>query len=295
VDDMQHFAIFARIIRNCLFSEVIKRIVRLGSRIVFTMTGMIEKHRKVIALTASLLVAGTFAFSPALLPALAIQLGGGLNSSSKGWTENFTPAGIDSKLAIKFKGKLIDSDGSAVKNRFPFTPVGAVQGAQHTITIAARTDSLLSSKAISTRNMITSIEPGLTQAVNLNKSDFRLTSARGWKDFKLPGSGGLAVKTPVTNISAAAGNYRLDGNEAVKKSRFKTDVKLDTARQAAPSPRGNAAAGDYKVGLESSFSLSRRVDLTAGVTYNTERNRVAPRADDRKDSEAVYVGTKIRF
>lgn len=242
------------------------------------------------------MVAGTLAFSPALLPALAIHLSGGSNNSSKSWTENFTPAGVDSKLADKFKGQLIDGDGTeAVKSRFPFTPVGAAQNVQHTITIAARTDSLLSSKAISTRNMITSIEPGLTQTVNLSKSDFRLTAARGWKDFKLPGSGGLAVKTPVTNISAAGGNYRLDGNEAVKKSRFKTDVKLDTARQAAPSPRGNAAAGDYKVGLESSFSLSRRIDLTAGVTYNTDRDRVAPRADDRKDSEAVYVGTKIRF
>lgn len=260
------------------------------------MTKRRENYRKVTAWTASLLVAGSFAFSPAFLPALTTQLGGSSNDLQKNWTENFTPAGVDSKLAMKFKRQLVGANGSpAVKARFPFTPVGVTQDAQQTVIIAARTDSLLSSKAISTRNLVASIEPGLLQAVNLSKSDFRLTSARGWKDFKLPGSGGLAVKTPVTNISAAAGTYRLDGIEAAKKSRFKTDIKLQTARETAPSPRGNAAAGDYKVGLESSFSLSRRVDLTAGVTYNTERDRVAPRADDRKDSEAVYVGTKIRF
>jgi hypothetical protein len=260
------------------------------------MTGKYEKRSKTAIWTASLLVAGSLAFSPVLFPALAAQVGRSNAGLTENWTSSFTPAGVDSKLAAKFKRQsLADNSSSAVKNRFPFTPAGTQQGVRHTITIAARTDSVLSSKAVSTRSMIAMMEPGLVSPVNLNKSDFRLTAARGWKDFKLPDSGKLAVKAPVANISAAAGNFRLDGNEAARKSRFKTDVKLDTARQAAPSPRGNAAAGEYKFGLESSFSLSRRIDLTAGVTYNSERDRIAPRADDRKDSEAVYVGTKVRF
>ncbi len=260
------------------------------------MTGKCEKRSKIAIWTASLLVSGSFAFSPVLFPVLAAQVSGSNANIARNWISNFTPAGVDSKLAAKFKRQsLADNSSSAVKNRFPFTPAGAEQGVRHTMTIAARTDSLLSSKAISTRGMIAMLDPGLATPVNLNKSDFHLTAARGWKDFKLSDSGKLAVKAPVTNISVAAGTFRIDGNEAVKKSRFKTDVKLDTARQAAPSPRGNAAAGEYKFGLESSFSLSRRIDLTAGVTYNSERDRIAPRADDRKDSEAVYVGTKIRF
>ena len=47
--------------------------------------------------------------------------------------------------------------------------------------------------------------------------------------------------------------------------------------------------------LEGSFSVSKRVAVTAGVRYQSERDRVSPSIDDRKDSEAVYVGTKIRF
>lgn len=255
-----------------------------------------ENRSKYAIWTASLLVAGSLAFSPVLFPALAAQVTGGNAISSKSWISNFTPAGVDSKLVAKFKRpNLAANAASAIKGRFPFTPAGTQQGIRQTITIAARTDSALSSKAVSTRNMISAIQPGIAAPVNLNKSDFRLTAARGWKDFKLPDSGKLAVKTPVSNIATGAGTFRLDSAEPAKKSRFKTDVKLDAARQAAPSPRGNAAAGEYKVGLESSFSLSRRIDLTAGVSYNTERDRVAPRADDRKDSEAVYVGTKIRF
>ena len=255
-----------------------------------------ENCRKSATWTASLLVAGSFAFSPVLFPALAAQIGG-VRNAQKNWVSNFTPASIDSKLAERFKRQAdLKTTASAIKTRFPFTPTGGDLGASHTVTIAARTDSLLSSQAISTRNLIRITEPGLLMPVNLNKSDFRLTAARGWKDFKLPEGSKPAFKTPVANISAAAGAFRLDSNDtAIKKSRFKTDVKLDASRNASPSPRGNAAAGEYKVGVESSFSLSKRVDLTAGVTYNTERDRVAPRADDRKDSEAVYVGTKIRF
>ncbi len=255
-----------------------------------------ENRRKSAIWTASLLVAGSFAFSPVLFPALAAQISGDKNAE-KSWVSNFTPASIDNKLAEKFQRQAdLKNTVSAVKTRFPFTPTAGDLGVRRTVTIAARTDSLLSSQAISTRNLVRITEPGLLMPVNLNKSDFRLTAARGWKDFKLPESSKPAFKTPVANISVAAGTFRLDGKDAaIKKSRFKTDVKLDASRDASPIPRGNAAAGEYKVGVESSFSISRRVDLTAGVTYNTERDRVAPRADDRKDSEAVYVGTKIRF
>jgi hypothetical protein len=63
-----------------------------------------------------------------------------------------------------------------------------------------------------------------------------------------------------------------------------------------PIPRGSAAAGDYAFNVGGSFSISRRIDLTAGVRYSSERDRVDPAAQRASpDSEAVYVGTKIRF
>ena len=42
-----------------------------------------------------------------------------------------------------------------------------------------------------------------------------------------------------------------------------------------------------------SYSLSRRVALTGGVRYNIERDRMLQ--DDRRDSQAVYVGTAFKF
>jgi len=42
-----------------------------------------------------------------------------------------------------------------------------------------------------------------------------------------------------------------------------------------------------------SLSLSRRLALTGGVRYNIERDRMLQ--DDRRDSQAVYVGTAFKF
>lgn len=45
-----------------------------------------------------------------------------------------------------------------------------------------------------------------------------------------------------------------------------------------------------------SYSLSRNLDVTAGVRYKSQdRDRLAPLADERRDSQAVYVGTAFRF
>ncbi len=243
-----------------------------------------------------MLVTCTFAFSPILFPALAAQFNGNRANVASNWLDTYTAAGVDRRLAAKFKRVDSGPNAIATNNRaFFFTPAGINRGETRTMTIAARADSPLSANAISVRSLARSIEPGATASVPLSKTDFSLKTARGWQGFKLPETVRPAVKAPMSDITFAAGDFRLDDKASAKKSRFKTDVKLDKTRETAPSPRGNAAAGEYKVGLESSFSLSRRIDLTAGVRYNSERDRVAPTVDERKDNEAVYVGTKIRF
>src|SRR6185369_3545788 len=44
-----------------------------------------------------------------------------------------------------------------------------------------------------------------------------------------------------------------------------------------------------------SYSLSRRIAVTGGVRYNIERDRLPALQDQRRDSQAVYVGTAFRF
>jgi hypothetical protein len=231
-----------------------------------------------------------------LFPAFAAKLNGGGAVSADSWLNTYTAAGVDRKLAAKFNLLKSGRNLVVVKSRaFPFTPAGINRGAARTMTIATRTDSPLSANAISTRNAVRTFDPGAVSIVQLNQTDFSLKAARGWQGFKLPPTARPALKAPVADITVAAGSFRLEDKVPAKKSRFKTDLKLVQAKETAPSPRGSAAAGEYRFGLESSFSLSRRIDLTAGVRVNSERDRVAPAVDERKDNEAVYVGTKIRF
>jgi hypothetical protein len=262
---------------------------RTGS-VQFLMTLKQTSGRNYATWTASLLAAGSLAFSPVLFPAFAQKF----DSSFKPLIGTFTPAGVDSRLARKF-AKTLDAQSQAVgTSRFPFTPAGMGASRSRTMTVAARTDSLVGANAVSVRDILGTMEPGAGKSVRLSPSDFRLSAARGWQGFALPKTQRIAPPAPLSDLTAQ-GNFRLDDNAKKPASRFNTNVTLDKAREAAPSPRGNAAAGDYKVDLGGSFSISRKVAVTAGVRYNSERDRVIPQADNAKDNEAVYVGTKIRF
>ncbi len=73
---------------------------------------------------------------------------------------------------------------------------------------------------------------------------------------------------------------------------------VETFRQAdraiEGSPRAIADMPSYSVDLGGSYSLTRNLDVTAGVRYRTDRERLA-RLDERRDSQGVYVGTAFRF
>ncbi len=260
----------------------------------------VKRSKNYAGWATSLLAAIIFAFSPILFPAFAANFS--KDSVAKGkitaaaLLSQFTPASIDSKLAAKFQR---DENGlGAIKiarNRFAFTPAGVgVEGAR-TMTIAARANSPLSSQAVNTRAAFRISDVGNGSPIGLVKSDFRLTAAKGWKGFSAPVVQNLAVRAPAAALNIAAGNFRLDEKASAKKSRFDADVRVDQNRSAVPIAGTGKAPGDYQVDLEGSFSLSKRIAVTAGVRYQNEQDRARPKVEDRNDSEAVYVGTKIRF
>ncbi|HYJ30564.1 MAG TPA: porin [Allosphingosinicella sp.] len=52
----------------------------------------------------------------------------------------------------------------------------------------------------------------------------------------------------------------------------------------------------YAVDVGGSYSIGRNLDVTGGVRYRIARDRLEPLAvDQRRDSQAVYVGTAFRF
>ncbi len=243
--------------------------------------------RKNATFAAALLATGSLALSPIIAPAFAAKSIGSVRTTSQNWLGTFTPAGVDSKLAAKFAA----TNGRS-GSRFPFTPAGIDKNRSRTMIVAARSDSPLTAGAVSIRNAIGAVEPGANKSARLAMTDYRLTSGRGWKGFALPSLPKIVAPAPVSELGKAS--FRLD-EDSKKPSKFSTSIKLDQNAEVAPPVRGSAAAGDYKLDVGGSFSISRKVDVTAGVRYASERDRVIPAADDRKDSEAVYVGTKIRF
>ena len=251
------------------------------------MSGKNPIRRKNATFAAALLATGSLVLSPVIAPAFAAKSLGQVRAVSNDWLNTFTPSGGDSLLAQKFSATSNSANG-----RFPFTPAGSGISANRTITVAARAKSRLTAGAVSVRSAIAGAESGSGKALRLSTVDYRLTASKGWQGFASPSTPKLAAQVPMSELGKSG--FRLD--EAAKKpSKFSTSIKLDQNREVAPPARGSAAAGDYKLDVGGSFSISRKIDVTAGVRYGSENDRVLPTADNRKDSEAVYVGTKIRF
>ena len=242
---------------------------------------------KYATFAAVMLATGSLALSPMIVPAFAAKTSGQEQKAAPSWIAMFTPAGGDSVLAQKFSATQL-----APNARFPFTPVSTGEGRGRTITVAARANSRLTAGAVSIRNVITPSEAGTGKGLRLAAVDYRLTASKGWQDFVLPKAHARAAKAPLSDVGK--GSFQLD-EQAQKPSKFSTNIKLGQNKEMAPPARGSAASGDYKLDVGGSFSISRKIDFTAGVRYASENDRVIPLADNRKDSEAVYVGTKIRF
>ena len=51
----------------------------------------------------------------------------------------------------------------------------------------------------------------------------------------------------------------------------------------------------YSLGVGGSYRIGRNLDVTGGLRYKVQRDRLEPIADERRDSQAVYIGTAFRF
>ena len=78
-------------------------------------------------------------------------------------------------------------------------------------------------------------------------------------------------------------------------NKLSTRVAVGTERTTGNPVPALRRGDNVSLDAGASFSLSRRIALTGGVRYNIERDRLAPLQDDRRDSQAVYVGTAFKF
>ncbi|WP_086618136.1 hypothetical protein [Erythrobacter tepidarius] len=198
----------------------------------------------------------------------------------------FTPAAVDPELAARIADK-------ARTHGIRFTPAGATPVAgERTVTVAVRVDSDAAS-AISVRKAIEAVPGRGVGLGGLDASRFQLGAARGYRSFARPIE--LPVEVRRMALPDLAQFKPAAPQTAEKPGRLQPRIELEDREIAGRSPNTLDSIGQQTVGVGGSFRLSPNFNVMAGVRYSQERERIDPLTNSVKDSQAVYVGTQIKF
>lgn len=187
----------------------------------------------------------------------------------------FTPSGADPKLAASVGGR-----GLSLTD-FKFTPAAAKsRPSQVRVAIRARPDTARTRTADATSaSPVTALTP----------ASYNLGAAVGWRRFAVSGD---VAKTESRNPAV--------GNKESAVVGVSYSLKRFTGRVAVGAERDERVPAlrereNYSLDVGGEYSISRRIAVTGGVRYNVERDRNAVVQDNRRDSQAVYVGTAFKF
>lgn len=176
---------------------------------------------------------------------------------------------------------------------FPFTPAGTPNRPDRSVTVAVRVDPE-TAQAISARQSGPLAAKGESGAeLRIAPTAFNLGVSRGYKNF----SQGL-VSTEKKGVSEIPdlGRFSIAPDKSGDDSRFSPRIVMDETQSAGRAPRTFAGDSDDLVDVGGAYRVTKNLDVTAGVRYSQERERlVSPLTDGKQDSQAVYVGTQFRF
>jgi hypothetical protein len=126
----------------------------------------------------------------------------------------------------------------------------------------------------------------------LTPASYKLGVAVGWKQFAVSGD----VSKVTSPDPALGGRETAVVGVSYSLKRFTGRVAVGADR-AEGRPLAALRRGDnYSLDVGGSYSLSRRIALTGGVRYEIDRDKAqSALKDDRRDSQAVYIGTAFKF
>jgi hypothetical protein len=189
----------------------------------------------------------------------------------------FTPAVSDPRLAAALARR-----GTRLNNEFRFTPASPERSQALRVAVRGRASRTADPMVLAAPAApVTAITP----------SSYNLGVSVGWRRFAVSGDVSQANGGAIPGRRDAAqvgmsyhANPRLTGRVAVAAERNEGAQRL-----VAP-------AESYSLDVGGAFSIARNVDVTAGARYRIARDRLEPVSrDERRDSQAVYVGTAFRF
>jgi hypothetical protein len=226
-----------------------------------------------------------------------VGIGSGGDSADGLGFDLFTPASVDPDLAARVEEK-------ARQHGIRFTPTGtSISRSDRTVTVAVRVDDS-TVQAISVRAAADAAPGNGTGIRGIQASRFNLGTARGYQSFArtqtaasaAPVSGKVRLPDNVRNLSMPdlAEFEPARPSREDKPSRLQPRIELSDNAIAGRSVNTLDASEDV-VDVGGSFRLSPNLDVTAGVRYSQERDRLDPLTNAVQDSQAVYVGTQLRF
>jgi hypothetical protein len=232
------------------------------------------------ARTVAVIAAAGLVLTPAIATSMPAKKRPAPVSVSFDPAASFTPANADPKLAAAFAGK-----GLALTD-FKFTPAPA-KGRPSQVRVAIRAQVLAPAQ---TRFADAGIPTAAVSA--LTPTGYNLGVAVGWRRFAVSGD---VAKAKSADSAIGGRESAVLGVSYSLNNRLSTRVAVG-AEKTTGSPLPALRRGD-NVSLDAgaSYNLSRHIALTGGVRYNIERDRMSAFQDDRRDSQAVYVGTAFKF
>ena len=190
----------------------------------------------------------------------------------------FTPAQADPRLAAALASR------PALASDFGFTPAAAKRRPNQ-VRVAIRAQ--VPNRTLKAADVATL---PVNQGTALTPASYNLGVAVGWRRFALTGD---VAKAKSDNLALGGSEGAVIGvNYNLNRFTGRVAASADRSDRAAPAIATN---NSYALDVGGAYNLSSRIALTGGVRYKIEREKVATFSDQRRDSQAVYVGTALKF
>lgn len=191
---------------------------------------------------------------------------------------SFTPAVGDPRLAAALARR-----GNT--NGFRFTPAMASVDRRRPLRVAIRARASTPQEAARVQTA------SATPVTAVTPSSYNLGASVGWRRFAISGD----VAESRDGIVSGRRSSAQVGMSYRANQRITARIQA-SAEEAEGRQRNVAEDQAYAVDVAGSYSIARNLDVTGGVRYRIARDRLEPVAEDqRRDSQAVYVGTAFRF
>lgn len=222
------------------------------------------------------------------LPSAVLAFSTNFRNPAAGQIDSLDPAASSENLteavALRSLGKT---------QPFPFTPAGPPNQQDRAVTVAVRFDPEAAQAIIvHGRSPLAAANPG-ADTLRIASNTYSLGVSRGYQNFAqnlvqpVPNRP-MAELPDLKKFSLAPGAAKND------ESRFSPRISLDEKRASGRAPRTFAVDGN-EVDVGGAYRVTDNLNVTAGVRYSQDRERLVPLTDGKQDSQAVYVGTQFHF